>query len=134
MTCPCEKPTNGELEYHCPRLNCRMTPKFCRLYERDDYRQAWDEGRGPGQLAAVARAPRAKRELPPIGTQVVNFLTAMAALFGSGCKLTGRAEFDRRVAICVACDLFVRGRCSKCGCCGKLKALGKVWKCPEGMW
>ncbi len=51
MNCPCECPSNGDSEYHCPRLDCRMTPKLCRLYQtRDDYRRAWDEGRGPGQL------------------------------------------------------------------------------------
>ena len=75
-------------------------------------------------------------EYPPLRTQVKNFLTAMAQFAGDGFKTTDAETFDRRVAICQACDTFDRaaGRCRECGCYGKLKAKGKVWTCPKGKW
>ncbi len=75
-------------------------------------------------------------ELPPLHVQAVSFVTAIAQLAGDGFRLADKKEFDRRVAICEACDLFIpkSGRCSKCGCFGSLKARGRVWTCPEGYW
>ncbi len=75
-------------------------------------------------------------ELPPLKTQVVSFLKSMAELAGDGFRLVEDDEFQRRVAICESCDTFDRraGRCRKCGCYGKLKARGRVWKCPKGKW
>ena len=59
-TCPCDMPDSGQAIYYCPRLDTRMTPRWCHLYHtRADYRLAWDEGRGPGQVG-IRRAPGRK--------------------------------------------------------------------------
>ncbi len=139
MKCICRK-SQGSTEpiYECEKLSCRMTPDWCQLYQtHDDYRRAWDEARGPGQIDSKPRKPA--RELPPFREQAVNFLKAFAKWTGDCFRCVGQEEFDRRVGICMDCDLFIRrfgksGRCSECGCYGKLKALGRIWECPIGKW
>lgn len=131
MICPCPLP-DGE-RFFCEPHQVTKTSHLRNLCLTDPrYRRAWDEGKGPGQLVATS----SPKELPPLGEQVIGFLTSMAAFFGDGCKLTDTEEFNRRVEICSGCRFFIHesGRCSECGCCGKLKALGKVWKCPKGKW
>ena len=71
---------------------------------------------------------------PPLRDQVGTFLRAMHLLAGDGFRIADADERERRITTCVACELFIRGRCLECGCFGKLKALGKVWTCPEGKW
>ena len=111
--------------------------KLCQ--ERTGYFRKYEQGIGLGQLARngkLIRTPPTPRELPPLRNQAVNFLKALARFAGDSFQCVGQEEFDRRVGICMDCELFIRrsGRCSKCGCCGKLKALGRIWKCPVGKW
>lgn len=58
--CDCDLPETAGKAYDCPKHGCRMTPSFCKLYDtRENYRQAWDEGRGPTQIdtAKLKRQP-----------------------------------------------------------------------------
>ena len=134
MTCVCELPEHGGKIYQCERLGCRMTPARCELYwTRGNYRQAWDAGtmHGQGNYETQQTKPV---ELPPTLTRVRNFVVAVAKFAGDGFHLTDKQEQERRVEACMACNLFVRGRCLRCGCYGRLKKLGRVWTCPEEKW
>lgn len=97
MNCLCNLPADGDMAYDCPKLGCRMTPHWCDLYQtRADYRQAWDEGRGPGQLD-----PRDTAHVPPVNTagpgSQLKILLARFGLRATGCGCNRRAaEMDRR--------------------------------------
>jgi hypothetical protein len=61
MTTPCECPLAGWCERHKVSKGSNWH-KLCQT--RDNYRQAWDEGRGPGQTKVVEeREERRKRVL-----------------------------------------------------------------------
>ena len=112
-----------------------MTPHWCQLYQtRPDYRKRWDENGGPGQI--VRREPAELRTLPPLREQVTGFLKAMAKFASDGFRVVDDEEFERRVGICMECELFIRrsGRCAKCGCKARLKAKGKIFTCPKELW
>ena len=65
-TCPCDLPGSERQIFLCVRLGCRMTPHFCHLYQTNDsYRNAWNEGRGPGQRLAVPRPKRTMKTSKP---------------------------------------------------------------------
>jgi len=139
----CKLPNSGERIYDCERLHCRMTPGWCELYIRDGvYHLAWEEGRGPGQRPLERPDPtREPKELPPAmpptREQVVSFLRSMAQFMADGFRVVDGDEFERRVEICRNCRPWFNaksGRCSACGCYGRLKARGKVWDCPKGFW
>lgn len=95
MSCPCDK-LDTDVAYHCDLLDCRMTPHYCKLYRtRDSYRQAWDEGRGPGQ---VTTPPVAKRQkLLGAGTELTTILRSLG-IAKEGCSgCSGMAgKMDRR--------------------------------------
>ena len=135
----CTLPTTGGKVYDCPKLRCRMTPAWCNLYYTDSaYAAKWDAGKGPGQNlpTGIPITRPVPQDLPPLREQVIGFLGAMAKFVADGCRVVDGAEFDRRVAVCMECEYFIRrpGRCSQCGCCGKLKAKGRVWACPKHKW
>ena len=142
MICSCEIPERGSVQ--CDRHGVRKTRHMVELCHRGqggeptglEYWTAWEAGTGPGQGQVVAVKPKAIRKLPPLHKQVTSFVTSIARFAADGFRVVDGPEFDRRVAICEACELFIHelGRCSKCGCFGKVKARGKVWTCPEGKW
>ena len=93
-----------------------MTPHWCELYlTRDNYRQAWDEGRGPGQTLPVSPEPV---EPPPR-------YTAEDQAFA--------------LSLCHACK-HCRGGVCRFTKCGRLKVpcavrvTMAVERCPEGKW
>ena len=70
-TCPCDLPGSERRIFLCVRLGCRMTPHFCHLYQTNDsYRNAWNEGRGPGQRLAVPKQTTHKRRYKVAGIDV----------------------------------------------------------------
>lgn len=145
MTCTCTIANETGLAT-CQRHGCLKSShmvKLCQAGFRGEspgkkYLIAWEEGRGPGQRMPTPNNRKPPKEFPPLRDQVVSFFKAVGQWAGDGFRLVDEEEFNRRVGICMACpdDLFVRrsGRCRECGCCGKLKARGKVWACPKGHW
>jgi len=102
MNCDdCELPESGEKSYDCPRLNCRMIPHDCELYRtRPNYRRAWDDGRGPGQVFPPVKQTARPKPVPAggPGTELKKLLATMRVR-SSGCKCNHRAaEMDRRGA------------------------------------
>ena len=97
MNCPCELPTSGAIIYRCERLACEMTPHYCDLYHnREHYRVAWDEGRGPGQReAGKARLSSRKPKGGP-GRELKNLLRRFG-IKDVGCGSCGgfAAKMDR---------------------------------------
>jgi hypothetical protein len=75
------------------------------------------------------------RSFPPVSTQVVNFIRAVA-------RFRGTASQDVRVermAICSACDRFRDNRCLECGCTltgyiNKLASKAESCPLPEPKW
>ena len=43
-------------------------------------------------------------------------------------------EYERRLAVCKACELLNAGTCGACGCYVELRAIAKVGKCPHKKW
>lgn len=43
-------------------------------------------------------------------------------------------EYERRLAICKACDQLNAGTCGACGCYVELRAVATVGHCPNGEW
>jgi len=93
MECPCDLPDSGQPVYQCARLGCRMTPHYCNLYlTQDNYRAAWDGGRGPGQ--EIPARPKPTPSGP--GTELKLILKKFG-IRAKGCGCTSRAaEMDRR--------------------------------------
>ena len=106
MSCPCKKPDGDDRAYPCEHLtlrtgvNTKMTPIWCRLYlTRDNYRQAWDEGHGPGQ-PALPSPPKSKRpERKGPGTELKKLLSQFGIKPAGGCGCQGHsATMDRKGA------------------------------------
>jgi hypothetical protein len=80
----------------------------------------------------------APAELPGLLASGVHFAAAMGKHLLNRGKNVDEATYQRRVALCVACEHYDDGRCRKCGC----KVAGSVvakarWaseKCPLGKW
>lgn len=51
-----------------------------------------------------------------------------------GLKTVERAEHERRIVVCSACQDLVGGRCKRCGCYMTLKAWLPKQHCPKGAW
>jgi hypothetical protein len=71
-------------------------------------------------------------EYPPLATQAATAVVAAARFVKSGFATVDQAEFDRRHAICAACEHFdaAQNRCKKCGCSLSYKPWSKAEKCP----
>lgn len=82
------------------------------------------------------RRQPANRDMPSLFQQAWN-LTKAAAAFAAQPGFVDRATYQRRLAVCEACDK--RGgrlghKCSVCGCRVAWKAQGAAWDCPLGKW
>jgi len=61
MSCPCDLPMSGSRDYQCQHLGTGMNPHWCMLYRtRLDYRRAWNQNRGPGQIYSNGNRPKSK--------------------------------------------------------------------------
>lgn len=100
--------------------------------ERDEAR-AWVE-----EMAAHAEwpPPDPAPSYPPLAEQLGNALAAAGRFAASGFARVGRAEFQRRRAICMGCPSLDRAanRCKECGCVMALKPWSKAERCPLGKW
>lgn len=46
----------------------------------------------------------------------------------------GEAEYERRLALCLACGQLLDGTCLACGCYVELRAAARVSRCPKKRW
>lgn len=70
--CQCEGPQDGAITFACARHGIEKTAHWHSLCKnRPDYFQAWEEGRGPGQITAdnAEKAPAQRR--PPEARSVI---------------------------------------------------------------
>ena len=45
-----------------------------------------------------------------------------------------REEYERRLAVCTACELLNAGTCNACGCYVELRAASQISHCPHKNW
>jgi hypothetical protein len=71
-------------------------------------------------------------EYPPLATQAGNLAKAAVRFAASGMKTVDKAEYDRRLAICKACEHYdaKQARCVLCGCRTKYKLRMATESCP----
>lgn len=43
-------------------------------------------------------------------------------------------EYERRLAVCLSCDLMHESTCEACGCYVEFRAYGKHSRCPKKKW
>ena len=77
----------------------------------------------------------ATKEYPSLAQQAKN-LAQTAKDVARDPRWVDDVEFERRMKLCRACDLYdkVQNRCRKCGCRLKGKARFKAGKCPIQKW
>ena len=105
-----------------------------------------DENKGFGKkrpLIFTGQSRKAKKpaghdptkNYPSIGQQAKN-LAETAASIASDPRWVDAEEYERRMKICRACNLFdaEQVRCRKCGCKLKGKARFKAGRCPIQKW
>jgi hypothetical protein len=95
----------------------------------------------PLEINHICGASRLKRQqqedgYPSVATMVGNALAAAGRFVASGMQTVAPEEFERRHAICEACDQFVAAedRCRACGCWLAIKPWGARESCPIGKW
>lgn len=61
---------------------------------------------------------------------------AAAQALTKGIKRVSEEDYQKRLAICEACEWHRKSdnRCAKCGCFLKYKARLEAWHCPIGEW
>jgi hypothetical protein len=112
--CACDRFTQGE---EWKPGDCRL----CWLYHNDPrYRELWDSGKKP--------------QFPSFLRQATNFAGAVVRHVAAGLPTVSEEEKGRRMALCLACEHYVDGRCALCGCFTAAKAAWAREKCPVGKW
>jgi hypothetical protein len=77
----------------------------------------------------------------PLNSRLTNFVNfsratarvARAAVAGKKIQVSNE-ERERRIAICEACEFFRNGKCLKCRCYTRFKAILGTERCPIGKW
>ncbi len=86
--------------------------------------------------AAVVRVAMGEPAYPPVRTMAGNLARAAFRVAGAVAAgkplIVDRAEKDRRLTICTACDQFnpIDIRCAKCGCRLEKKLVMATERCP----
>lgn len=70
---------------------------------------------------------------PGIATRVWNLAQSLADFVVDPCVVS-REVYQKRLEICQTCDARDNNTCMECGCYLPVKAYGKVWHCPRGLW
>lgn len=80
--------------------------------------------------------PRPRPVPPPLRTRARSLGKSVVRWAASGFARATPDEYDRRRAICQACELYdaEKDRCTKCGCGLKAKPALATEKCPIGKW
>lgn len=68
--------------------------------------------------------------------QVWDLAESMSAFVADGCKTVNAEEYSRRLSVCDQNPYHCRrgSLCTVCGCVVAIKAKGRVWQCPIGLW
>lgn len=87
--CHCEP---SGYPFYCERHKVKKTAHWVRLCQtRPDYFQAWEDGRGPGQVhASLPKAESPRRGCP--GTELKRILLGFGIKAASGCNCAGMAR------------------------------------------
>lgn len=90
----------------------------------------------PEKPPSPAPGPKARPAVPPLRVRAGTLARAVGRWMANGLPLASEEEFNRRRAICFACDLYdaEKDRCAKCGCGLKAKPRLATERCPVGKW
>jgi hypothetical protein len=83
---------------------------------------------GEPEVEADANSP------PPMTQRAWNLAESLTAFVADGLRLVSRGEYQSRLQICEECTYRTDSTCTKCGCIIALKARGRAFQCPEGLW
>ena len=77
-----------------------------------------------------------KAESASLGRMAAGFTRSMVDFAKDGFRLVSDEQYEERLAICHACDFYVRkaNRCRKCGCGLRYKPRGRAFRCPVDKW
>ena len=84
--------------------------------------------------APPAPVPAPQQSFPPLASQASHLLQSVVAFVGDGCGIVDDAHFRRRLEICRTCDRLSGNRCVACGCFIRVKARGRIFRCPIDRW
>ena len=159
--CPCELPTSGVRGFWCDRLGVKMTPHWCHLYQtRENYRRAWDEGRGPGQRDRAETGRKKSNRNDFCNGKVLPIAQRLAVETRSAHVLTDCRKYLRWLSpwakegypvrteseqvlivedVCPACSHYNKHTktCGRCGARGQLIAViayMATTRCPIRNW
>ena len=71
---------------------------------------------------------------PSLSQMLWNLGESLAAFAADGLTTVSRADYEKRLEICDACNERVGSSCRLCGCFLKVKAQGRAFECPAGKW
>jgi hypothetical protein len=71
---------------------------------------------------------------PPLGTQALGLLRAVADFVADGCTTVSGEQYRQRLESCAVCTHRRGSRCSVCGCLVRWKARGRALHCPIDRW
>jgi hypothetical protein len=118
---------------HCPIGDgCRSYVALCDNMAKnpDRWRPVLDRVNG------LTPPPEPPAEYPPLATQAASAIGAAVRFAASGFATVDQDEYDRRRAICEACEHYDgdRNRCRACGCQLSIKPWSAKEECPKGKW
>ena len=80
------------------------------------------------------RGVDAADQFPTAVHQAWDLAASLAAFVADGCRLVDADEYAARLEVCEACDRRRGRHCLECGCRIDLKARGRAFRCPLGLW
>jgi len=75
-----------------------------------------------------------RNKKPHMMTRVWNLAKSMRAFVADGMTTVDEAQYQRRLEICDGCEQRWNDDCKICGCRLSLKARGRAFSCPLGLW
>lgn len=138
----------GDRAFFCERHKLKKYAPWLALCQTQQaYFDAWEEGRGPGQLVPLPPDPPLEPEIIEAGkrigitTQLRRYAKALKRWAAAGFPVRSDADVDRIYAeLCVPCGHFKDGHCTKCGCKLKSKIVARskitmsTESCPDKKW
>ncbi len=86
--------------------------------------------RAPRDMKAVT----ARNRRPHLLSRVWNLSRSLRSFVSDGMTTVDPAQYERRLAICNGCEQRWNDDCKICGCRLSLKARGRAFSCPLGLW